>query len=55
MAQKIVAAILGFIAGVLIYPWFDLYVLALIAFIGAIAVGILVYMLVLRAFAELNV
>ena len=43
MAVKVVAAILGFIAGVLVYPWFNQYVLALIAFLGAIAVGLIVY------------
>ena len=43
MVVKIVAAILGFIAGVLVYPWFNQYVLALIAFLGAVAVAIIVY------------
>ncbi len=53
MAVKIVAAILGFIAAVLVYPWFNTYVIALIAFIGAVAVGIIVYLLAVNVISGL--
>jgi hypothetical protein len=58
MAIKIVAALIGFIAGVLSYPYYDRYVLALIAFIGAIATGVVVYALaeaaLVRLFSEVR-
>lgn len=58
MAIKIVALILGFIAGVVSYPYYDQYILALLALIGAIATGIVVYLLVeavlVRLFSEIN-
>lgn len=54
LAVKVVAAILGFIAGVLIYPWFNAYVISLIALLGAIAVGVIVYVLVCRLAAGIN-
>lgn len=44
MIVKILSAILGLIAGLLVYPWFDQYVLAIIAFLGAICVGVVVYL-----------
>lgn len=53
MAIKIVAAILGFIAAVLVYPWFNTYVIALVALIGAIAVGIIVYLLAVNVISGL--
>lgn len=54
MAVKIVAALIGFIAGVMSYPWLDKYLLALVAFVGAIAVGIVVYMLLVNLLADLS-
>lgn len=53
MAIKVVSAILGFIAAVLVYPWFNQYVFALIAFLGAIAVGIIVYVVATNVIAGL--
>lgn len=53
MAIKIVAAILGFIAAVLVYPFFNTYVIALIAFVGAVAVGIIAYLLAVNIIAGL--
>lgn len=53
MAVTIVALIAGFIAGVVSYPYLDVYLLGLFAFIGAVAVGIIVYLIVLRLLAEL--
>lgn len=46
MAVKIVALIIGFIAGVLSYPYYDEYVYALVALAGAIATGVVVYLLI---------
>lgn len=58
MAIKIVALILGFIGGVLSYPYYDKYVYELVALAGAIATGVLVYLLVeaglRRLFREVN-
>jgi hypothetical protein len=44
LASKIVGAILGIIAAVLVYPYLDVYVWAVVAFLGAVAVGVLAYL-----------
>lgn len=53
MIIKIVAAALGFIAGVLSYPELDKYMLAIFAVIVAICVGIIVYILVAKFLVSL--
>lgn len=53
VAAKVVAAVLGFIAAVASYPYFDAYVVALLALAAAVAVGVLVYVLVERLIASL--
>lgn len=51
-AVKIVAALLGFIAGVLVYPFFDRYVVEVLAFVGAVAVGIVTYLIATNLLGE---
>jgi ABC-type Fe3+-siderophore transport system permease subunit len=53
MAVKIVAALLGFISGVLVYPWFNQYVIALFAFFGAVAVAVIVYLIACNVISSL--
>ena len=53
VAVKIIAAIIGFIAGVAVYPYFDNYVLGIIAFVGSVAVGLLTYGLVVALLRDL--
>lgn len=52
MAVRIVSILLGFIAAVVSYPYYDNYVLAIIALIGAIATGIVVFMVAERLLAD---
>lgn len=54
MAIKIVSLILGFITAVASYPWLDQYLLAPIALIGAIAAGIVVYLVVIKLLIDLT-
>jgi hypothetical protein len=42
LAAYVVAFILGIIAAVVVYPYFATYVIVLLAFLGAVAVGVLV-------------
>jgi len=53
LATKIIAAVLGVIAAVLVFPYLDAYVWGLIALAGAVAVGVLVYIGVVRLIAAL--
>jgi ABC-type Fe3+-siderophore transport system permease subunit len=46
LAKTVIAAVLGLIAGILVFPWANAYVIALLAFVFAIAVGALVYFVV---------
>jgi formate-dependent nitrite reductase membrane component NrfD len=46
LAVKIVGAVLGFITAVVSYGFYDDYILAILALIGAIATGVVVYGLV---------
>lgn len=48
MAIKIVALVLGFISAVASYPWLNEYLLAIFAVIGAIAIGVVVYGVVIN-------
>lgn len=41
LAIKVLSVIAGIIAGVASYPYLNKYVIALLAFVGAIAVGII--------------
>ena len=53
LAAKIVGAILGLIAAVMVFPYLDAYVWALVALAGAVAVGVLVYIGVVKLIAAL--
>lgn len=54
MAVKIVAVLLGFVAAVASFPWLNEYMFAVIALIGAIAVGVVVYLVVLNLLSDLT-
>lgn len=58
MAIQIVGVILGFIAGLVSYPYYDQYVFALVALIGALATWVVGYLLVVailkRLLKEIN-
>lgn len=43
LAVRILGAVLGFITAIISYPWFDDYVVAPIALIASIALGVVVY------------
>lgn len=51
LAARIVALVFGFIAAVLSYPFYDEYLVALLAFVAAIATGALAYVVVERLLA----
>lgn len=53
-AIKLFAAVIGVVAAVALYPLLNQYVFALLALIGAIAGGVVVYLISVRAFAELT-
>jgi hypothetical protein len=53
-AVKLVSALLGLVAGIVAYPYLDKYLLAVIAFIGAIAVGVVVYMILVNVLSDLT-
>ena len=46
LAIKILSVIAGLVAAFASYPWFTTFVMAFIAFLGAIAIGIIVGALV---------
>ena len=52
IAIKIVGVILGIVAGVWAYHAPNAVIFALLAFLGGVAVGIIVYYLVVRLLAE---
>lgn len=54
MVIKIVGILLGFVAGVASYPWLNQYMFALIAAIGAVAIGIVVYLIVVNILKDLT-
>lgn len=54
MAVKLISALLGVIAGIIAYPWLNQYLLAVIAFLGAIALGVVVYMILVNALSDLT-
>lgn len=54
MAVKIISALLGFIAGIIAYPYLDRYLLGIIAFMGAVAVAVVVYMILVNALSDLT-
>lgn len=41
LAIKILAVVLGIAAAFAVYPWLDVYLVAVLAFIGAIAAGVI--------------
>lgn len=53
-AVKLVSALIGLIAGIVAYPYLDRYLLAVIAFIGAVAVGVVVYMILVNILSDLS-
>lgn len=53
LATKIVGAILGIIAAVMVFPYFNQYIWAFLALLGAVAVGVLVYIGVVKLVAAL--
>lgn len=53
IAIKIVSAILGIISGVWAFHALNPYIFAVLAFLGGIAVGIIVYYVVERLLSEL--
>lgn len=50
VAVKVLAVIVGFVAGVWAYPYLNEVVFALLAFVGAVAVGVVVGALALYFF-----
>lgn len=52
LAVKIVALILGIVAGVWAYHALNGVIFAVLAFLGGVAVGIIVYYVVLRLLGE---
>lgn len=53
VAIKLVGVVVGIVAAVASYGWLNKYMLALLALVGAIAFGIIVYSLVVRALHEI--
>lgn len=43
LASRIVAILLGLIAGIVSFPYLNTYLVAILALIGAIAIGVLVF------------
>lgn len=52
-AIKILAVILGIVAGVQSYPWLNSFLLAFLAFLGAVAIGVIVYFVAERLLREI--
>lgn len=53
-AIKVVGVILGLVAAVLLLPWLNQYIFFLLALIGAIAGGVIVYVLSVRLLTDLT-